>query len=78
MDNNRPVDTSVSDSSFPSQETAVSLPSQKQSERKLITQYKKEARAEARQYLKEKKSSTDPDTRKAFRKKIEHDLGFSH
>ena len=69
MDNNRPVDTSVSDSSFPSQETAVSLPSQKQSERKLITQYKKEARAEARQYLKEKKSSTDPDTRKAFRKK---------
>ena len=69
MDENRITESSAAEDSLPSEKPAEAQPSQKQLESRLISDYKKEARSEASLYLKEKKAITDPESKKAFRRK---------
>ena len=69
MDENRTTESSAAEVSLPPEEAAAVQPSKKQLENRLISNYKKEARAEASLYLKEKKACTDAEAKKAFRKK---------
>ena len=69
MDENKTTESSAAEESLVPAEAAAEQLSKKQLENRLISQYKKEARAEAYQYLKERKASNDPESRKAFRRK---------
>ena len=69
MDENRITESPATEDSLPPEKPAEAQPSKKQLESRLISDYKKEARSEASLYLREKKAITDPESKKAFRRK---------
>ena len=69
MDENKTAESSPAEESLQPEKAAAAQPSKKQLESRLISSYKKGARADASLYLKEKKAITDAESKKAFRKK---------